>query len=72
MQEWDVSIIKRNPITEGINLEFRAEFFNIFNHASFGTPGTTIGTSTAGVITSAGSPRDIQFGLKAEVLILSE
>ena len=64
MQEWDVSIIKRNPITEGINLEFRAEFFNIFNHANFGTPGTTIGTSTAGVITSAASPRDIQFGLK--------
>lgn len=64
MQEWDVSVIKRNPITERVNLEFRAEFFNIFNHPNFGTPGTTIGTSTAGQLTSAGSPRDIQFGLK--------
>jgi hypothetical protein len=64
MQEWDVSAIKRNPITERVNLEFRAEFFNLFNHPNFGTPGATIGTDTAGQITSAGSPRDIQFGLK--------
>jgi len=64
MQQWDVSIIKRNPITEKVNLEFRAEFFNLFNHPNFGTPGTTIGTDTAGQLTSAGIPRDIQFGLK--------
>jgi hypothetical protein len=64
LQQWDVSIIKRNPITEHINLEFRAEFFNMFNHPNFGTPGSTVGTSTAAVITSAGTPRDIQFGLK--------
>jgi hypothetical protein len=64
MQQWDISIIKRNPITEKVNLEFRAEFFNLFNHPNFGTPGTTIGTDTAGQLTSAGSPRDIQFGLK--------
>jgi len=64
IQQWDVSLIKRNPITEKLNLEFRAEFFNLFNHPNFGTPGTTIGSSTAGQITSAGAPRDIQFGLK--------
>jgi hypothetical protein len=64
MQQWDVSLIKRNRITERLNLEFRAEFFNLFNHPNFGTPGATIGTSTAGQITSAGTPRDIQFGLK--------
>jgi hypothetical protein len=64
MQQWDFSVIKRNPITERANLEFRAEFFNLFNHPNFGATGATIGTSTAGQITSAGSPRDIQFGLK--------
>jgi hypothetical protein len=64
LQEWDVSVMKRTPITERVNIEFRGEFFNIFNHPNFGLPGTTIGTSTAGQITSAGSPRDIQFGLK--------
>jgi hypothetical protein len=64
IQQWDVSVIKRNPLTEKLNLEFRAEFFNLFNHPNFGSPGSTIGTSTAGQITSAGTPRDIQFGLK--------
>ncbi len=64
LQEWDVSAIKRNHITERVNLEIRAEFFNLFNHPNFGTPGNVIGTSTAGQLTSAGSPRDIQFGLK--------
>lgn len=64
LQQWDVSVIKRNPLTERVNLEFRAEFFNLFNHPNFGIPGATIGSSTAGQITSAGSPRDIQFGLK--------
>ena len=38
MEERDVSIIERNP-DYGMNLEFQAEFFNNFNHASFGTPG---------------------------------
>ena len=64
VQQWDVSVIKRNPITEKINLEFRAEFFNMFNHPNFGTPGATIATNSFGQLTSAASPRDIQFGLK--------
>jgi hypothetical protein len=64
IQQWDVSVIKRNPISEKVNLEFRAEFFNIFNHPNFGTPGATIATSAFGQLTSAASPRDIQFGLK--------
>jgi hypothetical protein len=64
IQEWDVAFIKRNQLRENLNLEFRAEFFNLFNHPNFGTPGLTIGTSTAGQLTSAASPRDIQFGLK--------
>jgi hypothetical protein len=64
LQQWDVSFIKRNQLTEKVGLDFRAEFFNLFNHPNFGTPGSTVDTSTAGQITSAGTPRDIQFGLK--------
>ena len=65
MQQWDVAFIKRNRLTEKVNLEFRAEFFNLFNHPYFNTPDATIGSSTAGQLTGeAGTPRDIQFGLK--------
>jgi Carboxypeptidase regulatory-like domain len=66
LDEWDVSLIKRNRITEQVGLEFRAEFFNIFNRPNFGVPNAVIGTSSAGQITGAGTPRDIQFGLKLD------
>jgi hypothetical protein len=64
LDEWDVSLIKRNRITERVGLEFRAEFFNLFNHPNFAPPGGVIGTSSAVTLTSAAAPRDIQFGLK--------
>ena len=45
--------------------QFRAEFFNMPNHANFGNPGANISVpQTLGRITSAGDPRQIQFGLK--------
>ena len=34
----DFSIIKRFPIHESKNVEFRAEFFNLFNHVNFANP----------------------------------
>jgi hypothetical protein len=34
----DFSIIRRFPISESKNIEFRAEFFNLFNHVNFGNP----------------------------------
>jgi hypothetical protein len=64
MNRWDVSFIKRNRISERFSLEFRAQLFNVFNHPSFGVPAATVGTGDFGLITSAGTPRDIQFGLK--------
>ena len=54
----------------GLNLQFRAEFFNILNQANFNTPNAVVFTPTgvsptAGVITSTSTTsRQIQFGLK--------
>lgn len=66
LNDWDVSLMKKTQITERMALEFRAQFFNLFNRPNFGNPGTTVNASNYGVITGAGSPRDIQFGLKLE------
>jgi hypothetical protein len=41
----DTSIIKRTQIWESVNMEFRAEFFNIINHTNFGLP-ISIATTT--------------------------
>jgi hypothetical protein len=70
LAEMDVSLIKSTAIRENVNLQFRAEFFNLLNHPNFGTPNATVfsGTSispSAGLITTqATTPRQIQFGLK--------
>jgi hypothetical protein len=64
---FDMGIFKRFAITERVNLQFRSEFFNIFNQVNFANPNTSFGggfgTSTA-VHGFAGDPRIIQFGLK--------
>jgi hypothetical protein len=68
----DLSLLKDTRITEKLGLQFRAEFFNILNHANFNTPNLIAFTSatgapspTAGVITSTSTTsRQIQFGLK--------
>ncbi len=63
---WDMSIVKMTRIAEKQTLQFRAEFFNTFNHAQFNNPGTAVSTPTTfGVITSTSvNPRLIQFALK--------
>ena len=61
----DISIMKRTPIGERLNTEFRAEFYNAFNHTQFLNPdGNFSHTATFGTVTSARDPRLIQFGLK--------
>ncbi len=70
----DFSVIKQTRITEKVNTEFRAEFFNILNRTNFGQPVGAVfaGTGaapfpsgTAGVITTTTTTsRQIQFALK--------
>ncbi len=67
----DASLIKETPLSEGKSLEFRAEFFNLFNHPNFAQPDTTFGTegfgttfNTFGATIGLGTPRQIQLALK--------
>jgi hypothetical protein len=67
--DWDFSLLKDTRIHERLNLQFRAEFFNILNHANFNTPNAVVFTPnlspTAGIITATSTTsRQIQFALK--------
>jgi outer membrane receptor protein involved in Fe transport len=65
ISQTDISIVKKTPIGERFNTEFRAEFYNMFNHTQFLTPdGNFSHTATFGTVTNARDPRLIQFGLK--------
>jgi hypothetical protein len=69
----DISLAKNTPLNDRLRLQFRAEFFNLFNRANFGTPNAVVFSSasatpspTAGVISStATTSRQVQFGVKA-------
>ena len=67
----DFSVIKNTRLGEDLRVQFRAEFFDLFNQANFGPPGTVVGTPAFGQITStrfptgeSGSSRQIQFAVK--------
>ncbi|MGB7284454.1 MAG: carboxypeptidase regulatory-like domain-containing protein [Candidatus Acidiferrum sp.] len=67
----DFSMLKETRLGETRNLEFRAEFFNIFNHPAFAQPDTTYGTAgfgqifdTLGSTIGEGTSRQIQLALK--------
>jgi len=62
--DWDISIRKRfNLPREGMGLVFQTDFFNAFNRANWGNPGTNA-AGGLGIITSSQPPRQMQFGLK--------
>ena len=67
----DFSLVKDTALGERIRVQFRVEFFDLFNHANFGQPGNVVGTPGFGRITNtrfqtgeSGSSRQIQFGIK--------
>jgi hypothetical protein len=61
----DFSALKRTRLTEHQNIEFRAEFFNVFNTVNFENPNLNINDPNFGVITAIrAEPRVIQFALR--------
>jgi hypothetical protein len=72
----DFSLSKSTRITERFSIQFRSEFFNIFNHPNFTVPNVQFGSTGFGTIGATpdvqagnprlgdGGPREIQFGLK--------
>ena len=62
--QWDFSAFKNIRLTESDSLQFRAEFFNLFNRVNFRLPNGDISSPTFGQIQHALAPRLIQFALK--------
>jgi hypothetical protein len=72
----DFALMKNTVITERVNMQFRAEFFNIFNHPNFALPNNVLTSPSFGALfqtpdvaqnnvgLGSGGPRLIQFGLK--------
>jgi len=65
-QNWNLALFKSFVFSEsrGSRLEFRAEFFNAFNHTEWNNISNTFTASNFGAITTAHDPREIQLGLK--------
>ena len=66
MQKWDIGLLKNFYISDRLNLQFRAESYNAFNHANFDAVSGTFGAGNFGQVTSARDPRTMQFGLKLD------
>jgi hypothetical protein len=72
ISQLDLGLSKFFNITEGVNLRFSADLFNVFNRAQFGAPNADISASNFGVITSTissyatgrGTPRELQLSAK--------
>lgn len=66
INNWDLALFKRTKLTERQQLEFRGEFFNLFNHAQFTTSADTgnIGSLNFGKIQGTLDPRIIQLALR--------
>ncbi|MBL8213943.1 MAG: TonB-dependent receptor [Bryobacterales bacterium] len=61
----DFSLFKAFVLREQMRLQFRAEFFNLFNTPQFDAPNASIGSPNAGIITTVlGNPRQVQFALR--------
>ena len=74
-QSWNMGVFKNFRLKSEVNIQFRAEFFNLFNRVNFDIPGTTpndnriaVNSANFGTITRTvpvtGDPRLLQFGLK--------
>ena len=61
---WDLSLRKRFNMTERINLQFQADFFNAFNQVLLNNPSTTVTNNDYGTINGAAPGRNVQLGMR--------
>jgi hypothetical protein len=65
INNFDFTVVKNTQIRERYKLDFRVEFFNLFNRVQFADPGTSLGSPQFGIVTSAMNlPRLVQLGLR--------
>jgi hypothetical protein len=62
--DFDTSLTRSFVLTEVLRLQFRAEAFNVANHANFGLPVADLNSPNFGQILTSNSPRLLQFALK--------
>jgi hypothetical protein len=59
-----MALHKTTQVRESMAVEFRAEFFNVFNHTQFGSPNGNFNSPQFGLVTGANAPRIGQLALK--------
>ena len=65
MQTLDLALQRRFVLSEGLDFQFRAEFFNALNHTNLGTPNRFVNTPQFGTITEAATPgREVQLSAR--------
>ena len=64
IEDVDLSLVKNFSITERTRMQFRAELFNLFNHANLGLPENDLQSPAFGQILQAGPARQLQLALK--------
>ena len=64
LEEIDGSLQKNIPLGENVNLQFRAEVYNLLNHPNFNIPNRIAPAANFGSISSAQDSRQLQFALK--------
>jgi hypothetical protein len=60
----DLSLQKNIPVSEAMKFQFRADFFNVFNHPNFNAPDSSFGDANFGRLTTSQDAREMQFALK--------
>ena len=63
-QTWDFSLRRRIGLTEKFKLQLQADIFNAFNRTNFRDLDSNLSNAAFGTLSTAGPPRNIQFGLK--------
>lgn len=61
---WDMGLEKNVPLENRFALQFRAEFFNVFNRVNLNDPNTSVNAAAFGTITASGDPRIGQLAMK--------